>query len=216
MASSPKTASSVPIENTSGQLTKVTAWLQNLETLVEPAILDRDLTAPPSSPTDGDAYIPAATATGDWTGDEKTIQVYYNGWVTLTPTEGWRVYVSDENLDIFYDGTDWIELPLIGSITDSITASTTHTQGQGPLTASINRVTTVAVANDTVTLMAAAARTEQTVINDGANTLQVFPASGDQIDVAAVDAAVTLLAGERAEFKAIDATRWISFVSNKA
>jgi len=63
----------------------------------------------------------------------------------------------------------------------SITASTTQTQGQQPLTAEENEVSTVANANDVVTLKSVQNGEKQKVINNGANVLQIFPASGDDL-----------------------------------
>lgn len=93
-----------------------------------------------------------------------------------------------------------------------ITASTTQTQGQGALTRNINQVSTVANANDTVTLPAAPSVGSLLVriINDGANTLQIFPASGDDLG-AGVDTATTLAAGSTITFVSYDATNWQQF-----
>jgi len=38
-------------------------------------ILDRDLTGPPGGESEGDAYIVAATATGDWDGEDGTSRI---------------------------------------------------------------------------------------------------------------------------------------------
>ena len=69
---------------------------------------------------------------------------------------------------------------LIGSVTDDITACTTQTQGQCPLTSQYNRVTTVANTDDVVTLMdATKAGQVQEVHNPFVgNQIQVFPATG--------------------------------------
>lgn len=91
--------------------------------------------------------------------------------------------------------------------TATITASTTQTQGQGALTSDINEVSTVANANDTVTLPAALAGRRCTVINNGANTLKIFPASGDNLG-AGVNTATTLLAGDNITYVAYDSTNW--------
>lgn len=40
--------------------------LRLLDGLVQLAVLDRDLTTPPSGPTDGDRYIVASGAAGAW------------------------------------------------------------------------------------------------------------------------------------------------------
>lgn len=88
-----------------------------------------------------------------------------------------------------------------------LTASVTQTQGQGALTADVNEISVCANANDTVTLVAAAAGLVQTVINNGANTLQIFPASGDNLG-AGVNASTTLEPNEAESFVAYDATNW--------
>ena len=73
-----------------------------------------------------------------------------------------------------------------------ITASTTQTQGQQQLTSDVNEVSTVANNNDVVTLRQGSLGEEQTIINEGANTLQVFPASGDSIGDNPVDTSVSI------------------------
>lgn len=94
------------------------------------------------------------------------------------------------------------------STEDSITASTTQTQGQQALTAAANLVETVANANDVVTLPSAVDGLGCEVVNKGANTLQIFPASGDAIEGGATNASTTLAAGSAATFRAFDATDW--------
>ena len=94
------------------------------------------------------------------------------------------------------------------SVESGITASTTQTQGQGPLTKGVNEISTVANANDTVTLDSAGEGKSQLVINNGVNTLQVFPASGDDAG-AGVDTAVTIAAGGSQRFTAYDDTNWV-------
>lgn len=89
-----------------------------------------------------------------------------------------------------------------------ITASTTQTQGQGALLDDINEVSTVANANDTVTLPVAGAGRKITIINNGVNTLRIFPASGDDLG-AGVDTATTLAAGSNTTFSAYNATNWV-------
>ena len=94
------------------------------------------------------------------------------------------------------------------STTAAITASTTQTQGQGALTTTINNVSVCVNANDTVTLPAAAAGVIVYIFNNGAETLQVFPASGDAIDGAAANTAVTMTATSNHTFIAHDTTNW--------
>lgn len=96
---------------------------------------------------------------------------------------------------------------VVGAVTAGITASTTQTQGQGPLTTELNEVSTVANANDTVTLPTAVAGLRITVINNGANTLKIYPASGDNLG-AGVDTSTTLATSTVRTYIAYDATNW--------
>jgi len=106
--------------------------------------------------------------------------------------------------------TTWYQLDGIvkNSVTSGITASTTQTQGQQPLTNDVNEVSTVANANDVVTLPSATSYSRSIVIiNNGANVLQIFPASGDNLG-AGVDTSTTLAAGSNVRYTNYDATNW--------
>ncbi len=78
------------------------------------SVIDQDLTAPPGSPTTGDRYIVAATATGAWVGHEEKI-AEWNGsaWVFTTPNEGFALHVEDENIAYVYSaahpGGSWVK-----------------------------------------------------------------------------------------------------------
>ena len=98
----------------------------------------------------------------------------------------------------------------IRTVGSGLTASTMQTQGQQPLTKDFNEVAVVANPNDVVTLPSAAQGMMIVVKNNGANNLQIFPASGDSLDAGAADASVTLTAGLAAIFFAINSTVWIS------
>lgn len=102
---------------------------------------------------------------------------------------------------------------VVRSVEAGITASTTQTQGQQPLTKDINEVDVVANANDVVTLPLAQAGWSITIRNNGANALQVFPASGDAINGGSVDASVTLAAGWSATYKAVDTVNWFGGIA---
>ena len=71
---------------------------------------------------------------------------------------------------------------IINSITSGITASTTQTQGQGQLITDINEISVVANNNDTNTMPSILVPgIKSDVINNGANTLQLFPATGHDL-----------------------------------
>ncbi|MBY0300003.1 MAG: DUF2793 domain-containing protein [Methylobacterium sp.] len=72
--------------------------LTALDTLVQLAVLDKDLTAPPSTPAEGDRYLIASPApTGAWAGWAGRIVRYQDGaWRAFVPKPGWVAYVADE------------------------------------------------------------------------------------------------------------------------
>lgn len=207
----------------------VNAAIQALETFSNRVlVIDRDLATAPGAPSDGDAYIVGGTG-GDWSAFTiGEIAYYFNGWINVTPKEGWRAYLQDENIDVTYDGSAWQDgtasdftvngvLAIVGSNshldlsrTGGITASTTQTQGQTPLVSSVNEVSTVANANDVVTLPAAENGRICLVANRGANTLQIFPASGEAIDELSANASTTLATNDRMILFAVSGTRWMT------
>lgn len=61
-------------------------------------VLDRDLTAPPGSPTTGAAYIVAAGATGAWAGQDGKVAVWDGAaWQFFTAKNGRLAVIADES-----------------------------------------------------------------------------------------------------------------------
>ena len=85
--------------------------LARLDGLVQLSVQDRNLTAPPASPADGDRYIVASGATGAWAGWDGDVVLFSGGaWLRLTPQEGWRVWVEDEGVLLVRVGGVWLSL----------------------------------------------------------------------------------------------------------
>ena len=84
--------------------------LNDLDALAQITVIDRDLTAPPGSPTDGDCYLVPAGASGAWAGQVDKIAIFYAGWRFKAPEEGWILYVRDEDLILAYNGSAWARL----------------------------------------------------------------------------------------------------------
>lgn len=81
---------------------------------------DRDLTAPPGSPADGDCYLVAASATGAWAGHDGEIAYRMNtAWEFIEPVEGMGAGVQDENAAIAFLGGSWVTLATGGGYTDA-------------------------------------------------------------------------------------------------
>ncbi len=79
--------------------------LRILDGRVQLSVLDRDPTAPPGSPADGDRYIVGSGATGDWVGWDLNVALWTDGvWLRLPPRPGRRAWVEAEVLLLVYDG----------------------------------------------------------------------------------------------------------------
>lgn len=84
--------------------------LQSLDALVQLAVLDRHLAAPPASPADGDRYIVAAMATGAWNGKTGQIAIWQDGaWEFYAPVSGWLAWVADEQRLFILSGGVWVD-----------------------------------------------------------------------------------------------------------
>ena len=80
-----------------------------LDALVQCAVLDRDLAAPPGSPAEGARYIVGASPTGAWAGRAGQIAAFAAGaWVFHVPHAGFLAYVADEAAMLVFSGTGWI------------------------------------------------------------------------------------------------------------
>jgi len=115
MANTPKLTLPEISESQSGKALTINAALRILDVLVQASAIDKDLTAPPGSPSDGDTYIVGATdsTSGNWNGHDDEIAYYQSSaWVFLTPNEGWRFWVKDENLLYVYQSASagWMSL----------------------------------------------------------------------------------------------------------
>ena len=88
-----------------------------------------------------------------------------------------------------------------------LTASTTQTQGQQPLVGDNCIITTVANDNDVVTLTSVSLGLVHRIFNRGANVLQIFPFSGDDLGKG-VNTSMTLNPTDSITFMGIDEINW--------
>lgn len=75
------------------------------------SVIDRNITDPSTlTPSDGDRYIVAASAVGDWAGQDGNVAVYDSAstaWVFYTPSIGWVAYIEDEEVLSAYKAGGW-------------------------------------------------------------------------------------------------------------
>ena len=84
--------------------------LRILDSLVQLAVLDRDLNAPPGSPGEGERWIVKASPspTGAWAGHGNEVAAWQDGgWQFSTPQVGWIAYAVDEGTLLAWNGTAW-------------------------------------------------------------------------------------------------------------
>lgn len=80
-----------------------------VDALVQAQAVSAALATPPSAPEDGACWIVADSPSGAWTGQAGKLACWTGGgWRFVTPKSGIRVWVDDEGLDYFHDGSEWI------------------------------------------------------------------------------------------------------------
>jgi hypothetical protein len=120
--------------------------LRLIDTLVQLAVLDRDLNAPPGSPTEGQRWIVKASPspTGAWAGHGDHVAAWQDGgWVFSVPKAGWLAYVADEGAMVAWSGTAWAAaLDVIAGITTlqnlSLLGVGTTADSTNPFSAKLN------------------------------------------------------------------------------
>ena len=78
-----------------------------LDALVQLAVESRTLAVPPGSPNEGACYIPAAGATGAWSGWDGQVAAYSGGWFRIVPLSGLKAWVKAERLTVTYEDGVW-------------------------------------------------------------------------------------------------------------
>ena len=108
------------------------------------------------------------------------------------------------------DGQSSITGILQHSVTVNQTAHTGSVQGNNPITTEFYEISVCANPGDAVTLPNAVAGQLVIVVNNGANSADIFPYSGDKIDGGSANAAFALASGANALFICQDGTDWDS------
>lgn len=84
--------------------------LRLLDAVVQLSVLDRNLSTPPSAPSEGDRYIVPDSPQAAWAGQSRKIAIYEaSSWVFLEPQSGWRAEIPSEQRSVVFDGTTWFE-----------------------------------------------------------------------------------------------------------
>jgi hypothetical protein len=103
---SPNLALPYLLANQAQKHVTVNEALRRLDALVQLSVLSANLTAPPTSPADGDRYIVPAGATGAWAGADTSLAAWQDGvWEIYPAAVGWSAWVADEHrMAVFASG----------------------------------------------------------------------------------------------------------------
>lgn len=121
--------------------------LRILDTLVQLAVLDRDLTAPPGSASEGQRWIVKAAATGAWAGHDNAIAAWQDGtWQFSTPQTGWLAYAVDEGALLAWSGSAWVDaMAALTSLNNmTLLGVGTAADATNPFSAKLNNILWVA------------------------------------------------------------------------
>lgn len=174
--------------------------------------------------TSGGSYVPYTVTTGtgiSTTTGSGTFQINNTGATSIAGTTN-QITASAATGAITLSTPSTFIAPGTIASTTSLTAGTLFYEGtsatvsaagttQGTATAltnSYNIVTTVASSTGVALPTPATAGLEIIIVNKGANTLNVYPASGGAIDSAGTNAAVTLPVNGTATYQAATTTQW--------
>ena len=107
----PKFGISELVANQASAEITVNEALELLDAVVGARVINQTTTTPPSTPTVGDAYIVAASATGNWTGKDGLFAVYTNGgWRYATVGAGFTMLDKSDSHFYGYNGTAFVRL----------------------------------------------------------------------------------------------------------
>ncbi len=83
--------------------------IRALDAVVQAGVLSRSLDSPPETPDEGDRYIVATGASGDWSGHDLDIAAWQDGaWMFYTAKTGWAAWINSENILVVWDGSSWL------------------------------------------------------------------------------------------------------------
>lgn len=133
-------------------------------------------------------------------------KIYFRG-----PGVAPKVYTVTETRAAIISAIAAISISSGGAVTTGIEAHAGGGQADATqLAYGTNEVTVVATAGDSVKLPAAVTGANVIVKNDGANTLDLYPATGDTIDDGSANAAIQVPPGVTVQLTGINTTNWES------
>ncbi len=107
--------------------------LRILDSAIQIGVLDLTLTAPPSSPGDGERHVVAGGATGAWAGHNNAIATWQDGaWAFLAPKIGWCIWSVADDVMFAFDGTVWRDFRSLPAALDNALRVGVNTAASSP------------------------------------------------------------------------------------
>jgi len=154
-----------------------------------------------------------ASASGYIAAQAANISAANNGAFSWLPGDEVLVQASDGNA--FYEiSSDFSSLVASGSLSPVLSGIVAHAGGGQAnavqLNPGYNVIATVATTGDSVVLPSDSLGQNVLVYNAGANSANVFPSSGANINALSANTALAVAAGANTSFYGVSATHWVS------
>ncbi len=78
-----------------------------IDAILNRGAIHRGTNTPPGSPIAGDLYIIGASPTGIWASKANNITYYNTTWKFISPNEGMKIWVNDEDTIYIWNGLSW-------------------------------------------------------------------------------------------------------------
>jgi hypothetical protein len=111
----------------------VAPWMES-----QNSVRSRSVSEPPSSPAVGDRYLVGVAPSGVWSGHGGHIAHYTGVWRFVVPQEGTSVWIDDEDQQVAFDGTAWLNLGMTEEQREELTELGEALAAIGPAQAAVD------------------------------------------------------------------------------
>lgn len=171
------------------------------------------LNTPPGSPAQEDTYLIGPAPTGDWVGKAYYIATYIGtAWKTISPLEGWSLWIDEEDERYTYDGTSWV---VYGVKKESVSVTGVVSKFAGKHVVNLTDTLTLTVPDPTTYNANEQQRTELILRVPGAHTVTLATPSGVfRSDLAPSGVSSPTLSGQYVQLSLhTDGTDWITYAN---
>jgi hypothetical protein len=209
------------LQNAAANQTLANTTFAQLNQLVQPAVLDKDLNAPPTSPADEALYIVGPSPTGAWAGKAAQLAYWLNttsAWQFISPQNGFMVKVLDEAKWYDYTGSVWEVFSSGETPAEAVDIVRVYSHSVTDLSAITAGVINLVYYDASVSSFGTSAKgTHKTVIRTGSDQADGVTGSSDTGTVTLVHSSalrlpgaanIVMVIGDSAEFISLGSGNW--------